>query len=46
MGEGDCDDDEDCDGALICGHNNCRNLESHWDNTADCCEGKSMQHIP
>ena len=23
IGEGDCNDDEECAGSLICGHNNC-----------------------
>ena len=40
-GEGDCNTDNDCEGALVCGHNNC--LETRiagglYDDQDDCCE--------
>ena len=31
-GKGDCDDDTECEGSLVCGHNNCINSTS-----TDCC---------
>lgn len=31
-GEGDCDDDAECEGELVCGINNCA-----WNSTDDCC---------
>ena len=31
--EGDCDSDDQCEGNLICGFNNCQN----FDPLADCC---------
>ena len=34
IGEGDCDKDEECEGNLICGKNNCK---SHFSYDADCC---------
>ena len=37
LGEGDCDDDSDCDGNLVCGTDNCRNFDSAWTDEADCC---------
>ena len=33
--EGDCDDDDDCEGSLECGSDNCG--QSRWDSEADCC---------
>ena len=43
IGEGDCDNDNDCTGNLGCGDNNCRRdysvNGSDWHNTADCCVG-------
>ena len=36
LGEGDCDDDEDCSGDLVCGTNNCAAGRA----TLDCCESK------
>ena len=40
IGEGDCDRDSDCSGALKCGNNNCIKWGKHWVSSADCCEGK------
>ena len=40
-GEGDCNQDEDCSGNLICGDNNCLNWRQAgglWDEEDDCCE--------
>ena len=40
-GEGDCDNDSQCAGDLICGKNNCledySSEESNWASGADCC---------
>ena len=39
--EGDCDLDEECQGDLVCGSNNC--LESHgFDSEIDCCTTKAV----
>ena len=35
LGQGDCDNDSECIGELICGRNNC-GAEFPWD-SADCC---------
>merc|ERR1712133_90813 len=35
VGEGDCDNDNECEGELTCGKNNCANFPSP---RADCCE--------
>ena len=40
-GEGDCNTDNDCDGALVCGNNNCllkRVANGLYDDQDDCCE--------
>merc|ERR1711934_353782 len=37
VGEGDCDSDEECSGALICGNNNCFTDGSEISAAADCC---------
>lgn len=37
LGDGDCDNDEDCDGDLVCGTNNC---PASWGETKDCCKKK------
>lgn len=34
IGQGDCDGNDECSGALICGHNNCN---SNFWSSADCC---------
>ena len=36
-GQGDCDNDKECKGNLVCGKNNCDNLKFPWRGT-DCCE--------
>ena len=33
--EGDCDNDDECEGSLECGSNNC--ISANWDSGADCC---------
>lgn len=39
-GEGDCDEDEECQGLLQCGTDNCRTKSGGaWDLTDDCCQG-------
>ena len=38
LGQGDCDDDSECEGSLVCGHFNCMN-----DTMRDCCTGTGMQ---
>ena len=44
LGEGDCDDDNDCSGALVCGTNNCAAGRAEL----DCCESEysSAVHQP
>ena len=37
LGDGDCDDDGDCQGALVCGHDNCGRSGGLWDPSDDCC---------
>lgn len=37
-GQGDCDDDDECKGDLVCGSNNC-GKKFRW-HSADCCEKK------
>ena len=34
---GDCDDDQDCEGSLVCGHNNCKEFNPDAEETYDCC---------
>jgi len=36
IGDGDCDDDDDCASGLTCGYNNC--VGDYFDATDDCCE--------
>ena len=36
-GEGDCDNDNDCEGNLVCGVNNCDQANPAFDSTDDCC---------
>ena len=38
-GEGDCDDDDHCFGALRCGEDNCGGSDV-FDESDDCCEGE------
>ena len=44
-GEGDCDKNEDCDGDLICGTNNCRKWNPAAPATHDCCQKSNSQLI-
>ena len=47
--EGDCDWDEDCEGSLICGSNNCletRDPYAMYDSTDDCCERRCKPNHP
>merc|ERR1711970_712759 len=37
LGEGDCDDDSDCSGNLLCGNNNCKAFGSFFHEKDDCC---------
>merc|ERR1719228_2961785 len=37
LGQGDCDEDSECAGNLVCGLNNCRNFTSAAFAYADCC---------
>merc|ERR1719334_1432255 len=36
-GEGDCDNDDECAGALVCGRDNCAN-DGGFDASDDCCK--------
>ena len=45
VGEGDCDNDKDCLGDLVCGNNNCKSFDSAWSNKCfDCCTIKTGAH--
>ena len=41
VGEGDCDNSQECKSGSFCGENNCKNdyssNSSNWDSSADCC---------
>ena len=38
-GEGDCDEDGQCQGLLQCGEDNCQTKSGgSWDQTDDCCQ--------
>jgi len=40
-GQGDCDYDSDCDGNLVCGDNNCKDIHQNVTTpTSDCCYSK------
>ena len=45
VGGGDCDNDSECAGTLVCGPDNCKtdfpSSGSNWDTIADCCIGNS-----
>ena len=43
LNEGDCDNDMECEGDLVCGKNNCGNSFS-WI-TADCCVKKDGNYF-
>jgi len=36
-GEGDCEDDADCDGDMVCGNNNCKAFGDFFHAKDDCC---------
>jgi len=36
-GEGDCDDNDECQGSLICGDNNCKSFGQFYHAKDDCC---------
>ena len=46
LGGGDCDDDSQCAGNLVCGSDNCRrdfsSSNSNWMTGADCCRGNLL----
>ena len=46
LGGGDCDDDSQCAGNLVCGSDNCQrdfsSSNSHWMTGADCCRGNLL----
>ena len=46
IGGGDCDDDSQCAGNLVCGSDNCQrdfsSSNSHWMTGADCCRGNLL----
>ena len=37
LGEGDCENDSDCNGNLVCGNNNCKQFGSIFHEKDDCC---------
>ena len=46
IGEGDCNDDIDCAGSLVCGKNNCGKTGGLWDPEDDCCENRCSSDHP
>ena len=47
VGKGDCDKNEDCEGSLVCGTDNCRKYNPSAMATADCCAtGKQTLNDP
>ena len=49
VGEGDCNEDEECKGSLICGSNNCldnRSPADFYDEEDDCCERRCTPSHP
>ena len=46
LGEGDCNHDHDCDGALVCGSNNCNKQGGLWDLNDDCCQHRCSAQSP
>ena len=45
-GEGDCNDDNECKGSLVCGDNNCGQSGGMWDAEDDCCERRCTSEHP
>ena len=45
-GEGDCQRDEDCEGTLQCGEDNCGQSGGLWDAEDDCCEKRCSSDRP
>ena len=49
IGGGDCDNNSDCKGDLVCGKDNCKDdyssASSNWDSAADCCIVRKYIHI-
>ena len=46
-GEGDCHSDEDCQGTLQCGEDNCPVQSGGlWDEEDDCCERRCSSDRP
>ena len=43
LGGGDCDVDQDCQGDLVCGTDNCGPPHSLVSSSADCCVGMFYQ---
>ena len=43
IGEGDCDNDEECEGDLKCGKNNCE--FSYYSERADCCMNSTTKGL-
>merc|ERR1712066_251472 len=37
LGEGDCENDNDCRDDLVCGNNNCKQFAAYFDKKDDCC---------
>eukprot|EP00092_Neocalanus_flemingeri_P056518 GFUD01067022.1.p1 GENE.GFUD01067022.1~~GFUD01067022.1.p1 ORF type:complete len:119 (+),score=8.74 GFUD01067022.1:67-423(+) len=49
LGCGDCDDDSDCKGDLVCGMDNCREMHPNgwreYDITDDCCYSRTNTEL-
>ena len=42
LGEGDCDNDGECVGSLVCGTNNCGGI---FESSADCCINSTCKEL-
>ena len=42
LGEGDCDNDGECVGSLVCGTDNCGGI---FDSSADCCINSTRKEL-
>merc|ERR1712106_63632 len=46
LGHGDCDSDSECAHSLICGADNCQDLDINADSAADCCIASVRGNVP
>ena len=46
LNSGDCNKDQDCQGTMICGKDNCPYSGGRWDDEDDCCERRCTPDHP